>query len=82
FDELELTFNVYPNPNQGEFVVQFDQELNEANLEIYSLSGQLITSQTVSGNKVEVNMIEAERGTYVIKVQSERVVVVKRFVKH
>ncbi|MEO9796534.1 MAG: LamG-like jellyroll fold domain-containing protein, partial [Crocinitomicaceae bacterium] len=38
FDELELTFNVYPNPNQGEFVVQFDQELNEANLEIYSLS--------------------------------------------
>ena len=82
FDELGLTFNVYPNPTQGEFVVQFDQDLNGAIIEIYSMSGQLISSQIVNGNKVEINMHDAERGTYLIKVQSERVVVVERLVKH
>jgi len=71
---LENTFgsniSVYPNPTQGDIVVDFDETIDVMNIAVRELSGKLISEQTYYNTKhLELN-IDAEPGIYFMTIQS------------
>jgi hypothetical protein len=63
-------FIIYPNPNNGNFTVQFDNLLNEnVNFEIFNIVGQLVYKKNlINATKHEVNLKEFSNGVYSIKI--------------
>ena len=70
-------FQLFPNPNQGQFVLQ--NKTNESfSYKIYNALGQLIIEQKATGNYEEI--VLAEAGLYVVMVETERGVWVEKVV--
>ncbi|MFT6922828.1 MAG: hypothetical protein ACJA1C_001835 [Crocinitomicaceae bacterium] len=70
--ELENNFNVhvYPNPNNGEFVVEMD-EASEGTIEVFSMTGQLVIAKALNNQSTiafDLNNIEA--GIYTLNVMT------------
>ena len=79
-EKTEFDFEIYPNPNQGEFTLNTMKTNGEISIEISDINGKLIYNKTRNGldNKLQISNIE--RGVYFIKVSSNNDRVVKRFV--
>jgi len=81
-------FTIYPNPTSNDITLEFQQP---ASIEISNIQGQLIKAIIASGNKTnidhvgcssyEVNVSALQSGVYVVKVKTEKGVLVKKFVK-
>ena len=52
---IATSFNLYPNPNNGQFVLAFEQMQNNAVLEVVDALGKLVLSQPVTGTETTVN---------------------------
>ena len=73
--------SVYPNPNNGEFVVELNNGLSK-HIEISDLSGRIILISTSSDDKTTVNLNAYAKGVYYVKVQSNTKVEVIKVIKH
>ena len=62
----EINFNIYPNPNQGQFFI--DGLPNEAKVEIFGIDGKSIPFE-LSDNQIKI--IKANKGTYLVRVITE-----------
>jgi hypothetical protein len=73
---------VYPNPANAKLYVQTTAS-GDVDLNIYDMQGRLMTSKTVSGNKVnEINVEELSGEVYIVNlVQNGRQIAVERFIK-
>lgn len=80
--EMNLNeLKVYPNPSNGLFTVEFNNEIEK--VEIYTVDGKLI--ETVSGNNVSkllVNASDWNSGNYLLIISSKGISIPQRFVKH
>ena len=80
FEENNLTFTVYPNPSQGNIVLEFSQPERINFIEIYNAQGQLIDTQNnLSATTLSLNY---PSGVYTIiikgnnhKVWTKRVII-------
>jgi hypothetical protein len=70
----ELTFDVFPNPNNGSFKV-ISKDNNMTNVLIFNASGQLLHQQNFY-QQTEINLGDIPRGIYFVKVGA----VVKRVI--
>ena len=62
------SFTLYPNPSSGEFTVIIEGNEISGNLEIYDLSGRLITSIVNNNEKIlKINLSYLESGSYLIR---------------
>ena len=73
---FDLTFNVYPNPNDGNFVVKIQNlKGDDYNLEVRNIIGQLVYADVISditgGLNKEVNMKGQNRGVYFLSIINE-----------
>jgi len=77
-------FSIYPNPNQGKFTLIYDVNIGGAEVELYSMSGQLLKKYTLSKteNSLQVDVSNFENGLYIVSVKTKQGVVVKRLVKN
>lgn len=69
----ELSLNVYPNPNNGDFILMFDsKESTIANLEIVNLLGQIVTFKSIQINKLtnSIPISLTTNGIYIVKLSS------------
>ena len=81
-------FNIYPNPNEGVFKVEYSTSvtnLNNINLILYDIMGnELLQKETEKNNSKflwEINLTDLIRGVYIIKlVNQEGVLETKRMV--
>ena len=68
----ELTkgnMEVYPNPNNGEFVITTSDEV--MNVTITDVRGKVVyTNNNVNNNTINVNLSDLERGMYMINVET------------
>jgi len=63
-------FKIYPNPNNGNFNVIFDDSNSKHSVEIFSLLGQKIFEKENSqSSSISVNNLQ--KGTYIIKVTKD-----------
>ncbi|MCB9190514.1 MAG: T9SS type A sorting domain-containing protein [Flavobacteriales bacterium] len=77
------SLNVYPNPNNGSFSIQLPEaNVQDANLEVYDMMGNLVLSQrVVNQNKVELELESAADGMYLVRLASDQGVWTGRFLK-
>ncbi|NBU92950.1 MAG: T9SS C-terminal target domain-containing protein, partial [Flavobacteriia bacterium] len=75
FVPKNLEIEIYPNPNQGSFVISSNSSKDILSLQIRSLSGQLIkeisVSEILGGNnlqKLSIDLTELPSGQYLLNV--------------
>jgi hypothetical protein len=64
-----IQISVYPNPNNGVFVIDMNFEGNKT-IEVYNISGQLILSKYINTLNQEINLIDYAKGIYYVKVSN------------
>lgn len=64
---------LFPNPIQDNFTIQFGNEYKENSVEIYNALGQKIKSFNTKLNEIQVEMKDESRGIYLIKVNEIQV---------
>lgn len=72
-------FLVYPNPNNGEFLIDKDFEPIIKNLSIYSVQGQLVYETNEINNNSRINT-QLPSGAYIIDLQCNETIYQSRFI--
>lgn len=69
-DLMDIGLNIFPNPSSGEFFIEFNQPLPNAELTVMNVVGTVIYSGMVPENQTQfpVNMSESSKGIYLVKV--------------
>ncbi len=78
-----IDFKVYPNPNQGRFVVQSSSFDGKCTIEILDVAGKLMVHRTQLGGMAEGVIIELDNmpsGMYFVRVHAPQGVGMKRIV--
>jgi hypothetical protein len=75
-----ITSTIYPNPNNGNFIIQV--ETNElTNYQLIDASGKII-AQGDFQNNTEINLVGSEPGIYFVKMQNSTGQEIKKIVIH
>ncbi|MEA1897895.1 MAG: T9SS type A sorting domain-containing protein [Bacteroidota bacterium] len=66
--EIEIT--IYPNPNQGQMVVQIDNIPDEikSSIVVYDLAGKAIFRKEYLTKYTDVDITDSPNGTYILKI--------------
>ena len=56
----EIKANIYPNPNNGTFNLQIDEEIKNAELILFNSLGQRVYEQTVINGLNNINTITTQ----------------------
>lgn len=74
---------LYPNPNNGNFVIKGKVFGNEAKLEVVNISGQVVYTKAISVSNNEVNsaisLKDIPNGVYTLKLAAGDIQYIKRF---
>ena len=67
-EDLEATrFEIYPNPNNGQFNIDINTGMNS--IEIYDNAGSMIYSETnLTEGQMTIELGDVARGTYVVRI--------------
>ena len=74
-------FNIYPNPNNGNFFVEFKNN-SEKEIKIYSLVGKMVYYKIVNEMVSEINLSQLNNAIYFIKVynKNSKLLTIKKLV--
>ena len=81
-----LSLTLYPNPNKGQFTLELNSNTSQMQtyqLEVYSVLGKLIHSETLSfGSKLrkEMHFENLSKGVYFVRLRSKDNVLMSRFI--
>jgi subtilisin-like proprotein convertase family protein len=71
--DRERDFNIYPNPNNGEFTILMNKVQNsQIGIEIYDLNGRKVYNQefqATSSFKKAINLNNLQSGVYLVKIK-------------
>ncbi|MBW6482564.1 MAG: T9SS type A sorting domain-containing protein [Vicingaceae bacterium] len=70
-------FYIYPNPNNGSFIIDVGN-IENATIEIYNISGQLILKENFWKSNTPINLKENSKGIYFVKIETENKVIVRK----
>lgn len=73
--------SIYPNPTSDYINVKLPDGVNESNISLYTVSGQLITTLSSSKERITLNIASLDKGIYYMKLQGDFGTVVKKVVK-
>lgn len=74
-----VDFELYPNPNEGDFIVKSNHEIN--GIEIYNILGGLISQAPIQDNSMEQNLsLPVANGVYLLRIHTDFGIGLKRFV--
>ncbi|MFK7971979.1 MAG: T9SS type A sorting domain-containing protein [Bacteroidia bacterium] len=78
-----VSFSIYPNPTSGKLNISLEGKATEeqATIEVYSLTGQLMQSLQTSDMQLSVDMHNYQAGIFLVRVQTPSGVYTKRVVK-
>ena len=78
---LNTTIDLYPNPVTDWLTISFGDEERKREVSLYQLTGQLLTSQEVSGGEIRLSVATYSKGIYIAKVISNRAIKMIKFEK-
>ena len=72
-DELNnsTVFSIYPNPNDGSFIIKTDLVEDNIQMEVFNIEGKLIISRTLVGSEIRgktISLSDLNNGMYYIKM--------------
>jgi hypothetical protein len=78
---LNNQLSVFPNPANGIVNISLGEDLGTANIEITSMSGQLVKAETIeSTNNASIDVSTLETGVYILKLTADNRVGVKKLI--
>lgn len=81
--DISENVNIYPNPSSGIFTIEINTKgKEETEIEVYSVTGQLIKTQIENSDKFQIDISEMNKGMYLLKVQNKNSITSKRIIKH
>jgi hypothetical protein len=75
------SFVLQPNPAHEYLQINFEDELEQANVQITNAQGQVVRLETVGGNALNIHIADLPSGIYSVSVQSQGSTHTQRFVK-
>ncbi|MDY3363077.1 S8 family serine peptidase [Riemerella anatipestifer] len=63
---------VYPNPSNGNFVVEAAPTVSSLKAGVYDMSGKQILSNSYNGNKFELNLTQQPKGVYILNLVDDK----------
>ncbi|MDY3548390.1 S8 family serine peptidase [Riemerella anatipestifer] len=63
---------VYPNPSNGNFVVEAASTVSALKAGVYDMSGKQILSNEYKGNKFELNLTQQPKGVYILNLVDDK----------
>ncbi len=78
-NSINEKLNIYPNPNNGSFVIELQNTLYNVRCTVYDVNGKMVLSQTING-KTTIDAGSLYEGVYNISLQSNEGVANKRMV--
>ena len=73
------TFTIYPNPVQYQLTIEASDAVNV--VEIYTVTGALVSKQSNCSNKIVVNVESFVPGTYMIRLTTDKTIEIRKFIK-
>lgn len=70
--------SVYPNPSNGNFIIQLPDELNE--IIIYNISGKIIYKRQYAGVQEIVDLKNVEAGIYFLYIRNEESIICEKLI--
>jgi len=64
--------SITPNPNNGNFILQYNGINEKAEIDIFDITGKLLLHEKIYSNKTEFNLSSVPSGLYVIVVTTEK----------
>lgn len=77
----QLDFEMYPNPAVNSVKIQLPSGASKAKVEVFNYSGQLIKKEEITARNNSVNIQNLAQGLYVLKVNANGKLGVKKLVK-
>jgi hypothetical protein len=72
---------INPNPSNGIFEIYFNNTIEQGDIEIYTVVGQKIYSESISNsNQSIIKLNESANGTYLVKINIDGQIVNKRII--
>lgn len=72
---------VSPNPSTGKIYVSFMQIDNSyKNIKVYDMYGNIIIEKTNSNNQVEFDLTNQAKGVYIIRIETNNTVIIKKII--
>lgn len=81
-DKTAFEATLFPNPAHTTLTIQFNSPRENTNIEIFSATGQLITSFTTAASSTTVDVSDWAMGIYFVRVESEGEVVTEKFIRN
>jgi len=73
--------SVYPNPTNDYLNIENALLTNDEIISVFNIQGEIILQQIIQQQKTEIEISNLTKGVYILKIESEKGVVVKRFIK-
>lgn len=67
FNDSDLSFHIYPNPSNGVFNMQLE---NDATIEITNILGSVVLIENINAGNYQLNLTNNENGIYFVKVKT------------
>jgi len=79
---LEQSLQLYPNPNQGKFNLNYNGSEALKKIEIFSITGQLVKEIKLENftNSKEFNVPELKSGMYLVNIKTEKATAIKKII--
>jgi len=80
---IENAISIYPNPNNGKFVIDLGVAQEKMSVQIVSMLGEEIFSANANASeKLSVDIGNYPSGTYVLRISNEKNIITKRIIKN
>lgn len=81
--EVNINFNVFPNPSNGVFNVQLLNTDQDVTVSIVDLTGRLVYSQQITGKSIfSIDISDKAEGTYFIRISDGEIQTAQPIINH
>lgn len=74
-------FNVYPNPANFEITIEYLGNNKNCTLTVLNINGQELIRQQIINRKTKIDISNLKKGTYILKVITDKTVEVRKIIK-
>ena len=75
------TFKLFPNPVNSTITIEIPEMIGNADLSVMNLSGRVVLSRPITGNKTQIDISTLPAGVYFVRVTGDKTVQMGKFVK-